>query len=220
MDINLLFLGIAWGKVDYPAWIAAIAALIGVPLSMVSLIKLVKKDKDREAQIAKLATIAVVLEAQNDTMLKQNDLLAQQVSIFRDSALMTKNDGEAMSKLQAIEEQKLRLSVQPRLWLNGAGYRGADGSLEIDLNNKGEVAHIDDFKLLSGDIVLHSKTVPWDLEKGDRRYIFGRANGNSHIKDAEYEIEILYHNAIKQPYHAIVKGKGATAKIVLDEPLK
>ena len=143
MSIQLTFLGVAWDKVDYPAWIAAIAAFIGVPLSMVSLIKLVSKDKDREAQIAKLATIVVALDAQNETMLKQNDLLAQQVNIFRDSALMTKNDGEAMAKLQVIEEKKLRLSVQPRLWLNGAGYRAADGTLKIDLNNKGEVKSSD-----------------------------------------------------------------------------
>jgi len=68
--------------IDFPAWIAAVAALIGVPLSMVSLIKLVRRDKDREAQIAKLATIAIVLEAQNQTMIKQNDLLAQQEVFF------------------------------------------------------------------------------------------------------------------------------------------
>jgi len=124
-----------------------------------------------------------------------------------------------MLKLQEIEEQKLRLSVQPRLWLNGAGYSGSQGTLQIDLNNKGETAYIDDFIVLSGDIELHSKSIPYELDKGSRRYIFGRDNGTVHIKDAEYEIEILYHNSLNQPYHAIIKGKGQYAKIVIDEPL-
>ncbi len=31
---------------DYPAWITAITALIGIPLTLVSIIKLVSRDKD------------------------------------------------------------------------------------------------------------------------------------------------------------------------------
>ncbi|OOQ61351.1 hypothetical protein [Mucilaginibacter pedocola] len=205
-------------EIDYPAWIGAIAAIIGVPLSLVSIIKLVSKDKDREAQIGKLATIAIVLEAQTQAMLEQNQLLAQQVDIFRNTGLLHAQDGEAVAKLQAIEEQKLRLSVQPRLWLNGAGYR-SNGELHIDLNNKGEVAYLDEINLISGNVTLHSKSLPYELEKGERRNIYGRANDDSHIKDAVYMIELLYHNSIKQNYRAVIEGHGATAKIISDDPL-
>jgi len=205
--------------IDYPAWITALAALVGVPLSLVAFIKLIMRDKKREKQIASLATIAATLENQTSVMQKHNDLVAMQVEILRGTSLSQGDNKEAIAKLQDIEEQKLRLSVQPRLWLNGANYVGWTGELEIDLNNKGEVAHLDDFVVLFGDIMLHSKSVPYDLEKGERRYIFARNMGAKHIKDTVYSIEILYHNALNQPYHAIINGMGATARIVEDEPI-
>lgn len=207
------------GSPNITDWLSSIAALIGVPLSLVALVKLIKKDKEREAQIGKLASIAAVLENQTSVMLKHNELVAMQVDVWRDSLLNTNqaDNKESINKLREIEEQKLRLSVQPRLWLNGAGYTGYNGELKIDLNNKGEVAYIDDFNLISGDIVLHSKSIPYELEKGEQRYIFGRQSGSTHIKDCKYEIEILYHNSLKHPYRAVIKGEGAHAKLVSDE---
>ena len=127
--------------------------------------------------------------------------------------------GIKISSNSKIERQKLELSVKPRLWLNGAGYKGLSGELTIDLNNKGEAAYIDDFRLLSGAIILHSKSVPWDLEKGSQRNIYASSTGTQHIKDCEYGIEILYHNALNQPQHAIIKGIGNNVKIIIDEPL-
>jgi hypothetical protein len=63
---------------------------------------------------------------------------------------------------------------------------------------------------------MHSPGLPYDLEKGARRYIFARTDGSIHIKDTEYEIEVLYHNALDQHYRAIIQGKGANAKIISD----
>ncbi|MGZ3767618.1 MAG: hypothetical protein ACXVA2_23340 [Mucilaginibacter sp.] len=119
-----------------------------------------------------------------------------------------------------IEEQKLLLSVKPRLWLNGAGYKGYNREFFIDLNNKGEVAHLDDFILLGGDIVLHSKSVPYDLESNEQRNIYGRAPGIKPVQDCQYEIEILYHDRLNNKYHAIVSGKGANVKMVVDELIR
>jgi hypothetical protein len=204
--------------IDYPAWIGAVAAIIGVPLSLVSLYKLVQRDKDREQQIAKLASIAVVLESQTEAILSQNELFAQQVDIFRNTSLLKGADNEAIAKLQEIEEKRLRLSVQPRLWLNGAGYKGPEGTLQIDLNNKGEVAHLDQFELIEGDIQLQGENLPWDVEKGDRRYIFGKTKGEKHIKDCHYRIAIHYHDALGNKFQAIVDGLGAHARIISNEP--
>lgn len=118
----------------------------------------------------------------------------------------------SIAKLQEIEEKKLKLSVAPVLWLNGAGTRHT-GELQIDLNNKGERAIIDDFVLMSGEITLHSKSVPYDLEKGERRYIFARANGSKPISECEYEIEVLYHDSLNNKFSMILTGKGARVKI-------
>ena len=205
--------------IDYPAWISAFSALVGVPLSLIAFIKLIRRDKEKQAQIDKLASMAAILDNQTSEMRKHNELVAMQVEILRESSQKGGADKEAMEKLQEIEAQKLRLSVQPRLWLNGAGYTGWNGELQIDLNNKGEVAHLDEFNLLSGPIELHSLSLPYDLEKGGRRLIFARGKPQQ-MHQTQYQIEVLYHNALDQPYRAVIEGKGANVKILSDGPVE
>src|ERR1700722_11721927 len=85
--------------IDYPAWITAIAAAVGIPLSFVAFIKLVKRDRLRESQIASLANISKHLTDQvqelsaqtkevknhSDIMFEHNKLLERQISIQHDS---------------------------------------------------------------------------------------------------------------------------------------
>lgn len=172
------------------------------------------RDKDKQTQIDKLTGIATILEAQNETMKMQNDLIAQQVDIFRNTTVLKGNDEGALAQLREIEEKKLRLSVKPNLWLNGAGYTGYNGELKIDLNNKGEDAKLLEFNLTSDDIILHSLSLPWDLEKGERRYIFGRQKGDKHIQYCEYEVDVIYQDKLENKYSSKIKGIGANAKIV------
>lgn len=175
---------------------------------------LFRRDKDKQTQIDKLASIATILESQNESMNIHNDLIAQQVDIFRNTGLLKGNDQEALDKLREIEEKKLRLSVKPNLWLNGSGYTGHDGELKIDLNNKGEDAKLLEFNLISDDIILHNLSLPYQLDKGDRRYIFGRKIGNKHVKNCEYEIDIIYEDKLGNKYLSKIKGTGANAKII------
>lgn len=185
---------------------------IGALATFGAFLLLFRKDKDKQKQIDKLTSIATILDAQNENLKKQNDLIAQQVDIFRNSSLLKQQDNDSMAKLQEIEEKKLKLSVAPVLWLNGAGTRQT-GELQIDLNNKGERAILDDFILKSGEIELYTKSLPYDLEKGERRYIFGRANSSKPINECEYEIEVLYHDKLNNKFSLIITGKGAQVKI-------
>jgi hypothetical protein len=175
---------------------------------------LFRRDKDKQTQIDKLTGIATYLEAQNEIMRQQNDLIAQQVEIFRNTSILKGQNEKELIKLREIEEKKLKLSIKPNLWLNGAGYSGHDGELKIDLNNKGEDAKLLEFNLTSDDINLHSLSLPWDLDKGQNRYIFGRQKENKHIKNCEYEIDIVYKDKLDNKYLTKIKGKGADAKIV------
>jgi hypothetical protein len=185
---------------------------IGVLATFGAFLFLFRKDKDKQKQIDKLTSIATVLEAQNESLKKQNDLIAQQVEIFRNSSVLKQQDNALILKLQEIEEKKLKLSVAPVLWLNGAGTRNT-GELQIDLNNKGERAILDDFILKSGEIELNNKSIPYDLEKGERRYIFGRAKSIKPIIECEYEIEVLYHDKLNNKFSLIITGKGTNVKI-------
>lgn len=175
---------------------------------------LFRRDENKQAQIDKLADIAAILKSQNETMKEQNDLISQQVDIFRNTTVLKGENGNAMERLREIEEKKLKLSVKPNLWLSGAGYKGYNGELHIDLNNKGEDAKLLDFGLHSDDIILHNQSLPDDLDKGQGRKIFGRGKGNKHIKDCEYEIDVIYIDKLENRYLTKIKGKGAKAKIV------
>lgn len=122
---------------------------------------------------------------------------------------------KSMVKLQEVSEKKLKLIVAPKLWLNGAGTTH-DGEVKIDLNNKGERATLIDFTLISGDVILHSKSLPWDLEKNSSRYIFARNNSEKRISDCVYKIEVLYEDALKNSFIFILEGVGSNVNVISD----
>ncbi|MFC4210970.1 hypothetical protein ACFOWA_07245 [Pedobacter lithocola] len=188
-----------------------IIGALGALATIGAFIAVFRRDKDKQAQIEKLANIATILKAQNESIKKQNELVQQEIDIFKESVNLKAGDQQAII---AIEEKKLKLSVQPNLWLNGAGYKGYDGELSIDLNNKGEDAKLLEFNLTSDDIVLHSLSLPWDLDKGERRNIYGRRVGEKHIKDAQYEIDVVYEDRLHNKYMMKIKGTGNSVKIV------
>jgi hypothetical protein len=121
----------------------------------------------------------------------------------------------SMAKLQEVSEKKIKLIVAPKLWLNGAGTR-AEGEIKIDINNKGERATLIDFTLISGDVLLHSKSLPYDLEKNNSRYIFARNNSEKTISECKYKIEVLYEDALKNSFSLILEGVGSNVSIVSD----
>jgi hypothetical protein len=182
----------------------------GSVATFLAFILIFRKDKDKQAQIDKLSNIATVLEAQTEVMRKQNDLISQQVDIFRNTSILKNQDENAIKRFREIEEQKLRLSVMPNLWLNGASKSGYEGELKIDLNNKGETAHFHEVNLLSGDIILHNNRTPFEIEKGERRYIFAKAKDGQNLNDCKYEIELKYKDALRNDYTSVIRGQGAT----------
>lgn len=190
-----------------------IIAAIGSLATFGAFVFLFVKDKSKQDQIDKLTSIATILEAQNETMKEQNGLIAQQVEIFRNTNMLKGDDNGALLALREIEDKKLKLSVKPNLWLNGAGYKGYSGELQIDLNNKGEDAKLLEFNLHSNDIVLHNLNLPYDLDKGERRYIFARQAGDKHIQYCEYIIDIIYVDKLNNKYLSKIEGVGAKAKI-------
>lgn len=193
---------------------------LGSVATFFAFILLFKKDKDKQAQINKLSNIANVLEGQTEVMIKQNDLIAQQVDIFRNTSILKNQDENAIKRLREIEEQKLRLSVMPNLWHNGASTKAYEGELKIDLNNKGETAHFHEVTLLSGDIILHNNRTPFEIEKGERRYIFAKAKEGKNINDCKYEIQLNYKDSLRNDYTSIIRGQGANVSRLETKEIK
>jgi hypothetical protein len=191
-----------------------VIAAIGSLATFGAFIFLFRRDKDKQVQIDRLTGIATILEAQNETMKKQNDLISQQVDIFRNTSLLKNNDQEALGHLREIEEKKLRLSVEPNLWTNGGGYNGSTGEFHIDLNNKGETAIIQEFINNTNDVEINNYSLPYELEKGNNRKIFGRQKGDKHIQYCDIDIDVIYTDKLKNKFCSKIKGTGINIKIV------
>jgi hypothetical protein len=191
-----------------------IVAAVGSLATFGAFIFLFRRDKDKQTQIDRLTGIAEILKSQNDTWKEHNLLVEQQVDIFRNTSILRQGDNEAFQKLHEIEEKKLKLSVKPYLWLNGATMYGHSGELKVDLNNKGERAKLLEFDLKSDDIILHSQHLPYDLEKDSSRFIFGRSLGKKDIQNCEYEIDVIYADKLENKYLSKIKGRGFDVKLV------
>jgi len=172
------------------------------------------RDKNKQKQIDKLAGIASMLEAQNEIMQKQNDLIGQQVDIFRNTSLLKGNDGEAMSKLAEIETKKLRLSVMPILRTSGGSFAGSTGQFSIDVINNGDTATILKVENNSSDVLIYHFPENYEMEKGKSIRIIGSQKGDKHIKDCDIDIDIIYEDKLKNKYGTKIKGIGNHVKVV------
>ena len=185
-----------------------IIAALGSLATFGAFVYLFRRDKDKQAQIDKLTGILTVLDAQHDTMKKHNELVAQQVDIIRNTSILKANDQDSLNQLKAIEEKKLRLSVLPILWINGGGYNGSTGELKLDLNNKGETAILLELVNHSSDFTIQNLQRPYELDKGERRYIFGQQTGSKHIQDCIVDVDIVYTDRLGNKYLSSIKGQG------------
>ena len=176
-------------------------------------IMLFRRDKGKQEQISKLTVISSVLENQAESLRKQNELISQQVDIYRNTSILKEQNDTALDRLKEIEEEKLLLSVKPNLWINSVIIKEFDRELNIDLNNKGETAILTKFESESNDIVLFYEYLPDEIDKGERRYIFARSKGEKHIKECSYLINIYYNDKLNNKYKSIIEGKGAKVKI-------
>jgi hypothetical protein len=119
----------------------------------------------------------------------------------------------SMLKLAEIEEKKLRLSVQPKLWTNGGGYNGSTGEFHLDLNNKGEDAIIEEIVNNSKDVMIYNVNTPFELEKGSNIKIRGIQNGERHVQYCAIDVDIVYSDSLKNKYRSKITGTGIQIKI-------
>jgi hypothetical protein len=191
-----------------------IATVISALATLGAFLFLFRKDKDKQSQIDRLNGITAALDAQNETMKKQNELYSRQVTILQDSYVLQGKGHEVSEKLVDIEREKLRLSVKPNLWTNGGGFNGSTGDFDIDLSNKGETAILLQFNNNSDDVNIIALPSPYELEKGQSRKIFGRQRGSKHIKDCEIHVELIYEDSLKNKYRSVIKGMANHMKII------
>lgn len=118
------------------------------------------------------------------------------------------------SKLEELEEKKIRLSVKPRLTMNGGLSRGYEGELQLNLVNKGERASLKAFRVIEGEVILHNEHLPYELEKDQERKIFLRTKDRTNSNVVTYKVEIEYQDALDFKYISTFAGTGAQCKLI------
>jgi len=126
---------------------------------------------------------------------------------------------KAKSHLEELEEKRIRLSVKPRLEINGGFSRGLEGEIQLNLNNKGERASLKSFKVLEGNVTLHNEHLPFELEKGGGRKIFLKTKDQTNSNVATYKVVIEYEDALNFRYLSTIEGTGAQCKLIETQEL-
>ena len=154
------------------------------------------------AVLGSLATIGafIFLFKKDKNKQEQIDKLNKIVSIF--------------TKHNKSKEEIEKIRLQPDIQKSQSGISGSDGTLEIQLINKGETAIIEDIKYSTEDInFINTKNFPFKLRKGKFIKIKGKTKGEKHIKICEYEMDICFTDSIKNKYISRLKGKGVDVEL-------
>lgn len=137
---------------------------------------------------------------------RQIDMLASQAS--------------ELKKANDFNEKRLKLSVKPKIWLNGGQSNPTRRMLSIDVNNKGERAYFTTVEVLQGDVCLYQDFHGYELEKGAHfNLMFAPTSGEVLQHEITYKVRVIYHDEVFTEYELLIEAIGPATKIVSDTEL-
>ncbi len=201
-------------------WIAIIGGIATLIASIIAIRKLFVKDiltqkrlDESQNQLKELTKLAGALEAQNDIIKEGNDNMKNY--LIELSKTVTNQNAPADDRIVELERDRLRLMVKPRIWSNGGGFKGQERSINISVDNRGELCYVDDFEIIEGDQIDLYK---WDqsitLDKNGHIRITGTIIGDKHPKEVQFRIRIDYHDQENYRYQSVIEWIGGTTKVI------
>jgi hypothetical protein len=107
------------------------------------------------------------------------------------------DDNLLLKRIEKIEEQKLKLSIEPIIRLKTAGR--SSSNFFITIENKGENAILERMEVGSGEITLSRINLPATLDKNHRFRIEGVYNNKETI-DPDYSLNLYYSDRLQNKY--------------------
>lgn len=206
---------ICFSDVNWTSFFQMIEAFAGIA-TVGTFLFLFFKDKAKQAQINKLSDISESLKAQTESINKFVDLQSQQLNIINKA---NSYSGETKDKLALIEEQKLLLSVRPRIVINSTTCIGHQGEIEVNIRNLGETATLVAFEVTNGDLLSHSEHLPYTLEKDQKRKIYLRTKDRSNSNFASFRLEIKYIDRLENEYKLVIQKDGIGGSKIMEDIL-
>jgi len=190
-------------------WIIAIAAAIGVPLSLFAFIKLVLRDRLRESQIASLGDISnqltnqvQELSAQTQQFKYQSDMMFEHNKLFERQLVLLHKGQQDNSELQSqqieLTKQARRAEIRPCFTHESISRLGAVSHINIALVNQGDVA-------IEVECFLKQPTRGWLAKPTETVQRHGGLNIsiNDTLANSKVEVELKYQDADGNSYKQV-----------------
>lgn len=112
--------------------------------------------------------------------------------------LLNQLRGEETKELTDIARREYRAKFKPRLWINGGGGYGGDGSFKIPIDNKGQVGYLDDFEISNcnveeQDIWFNRFGSSIPMENGRSVQLVGKSH-KVHPQQLDFDMLLKYHD--------------------------
>lgn len=98
-------------------------------------------------------------------------------------------------KQNELHEKRIRLTVQPDIWSNGHGIRPYENRITVDVNNRGNIAFVDEIVLSEGHGVrVHNwnQTIP--IEKDGRIIVQCEYDDDIQKEDLDFKFIVKYYD--------------------------
>jgi hypothetical protein len=117
-----------------------------------------------------------------------------------------------LANMVRLKEKQVNLSVLPDIFKTDTSSNPGINQLSITIQNRGETARILDFVTNSPDILIHSKSVPFILEKDKHRGIFFSSTGKN-TNACEYNINMIFEDKLHNQFSLDFTGIGSNVTI-------
>jgi len=198
----------------FVSWASIIGGIAGFIAVAIALFKLFQKDRDKQEQLNKMTGLVGALEAQNDLIKEGNDNMRNYL------IEMTKGTNSELSeRFLELEEQRLRLLTKPAIWTNGGGYNGSNRTVNISVDNRGEICFLDSFEQIDPANWDRVNFQNWasvvTIDKNRSIRIQGTLHSpDRHPKDSSFRILLNYHDQENYEYQTTIEWSGGVTKIL------
>lgn len=202
----------------FVSWASIIGGIAGFIAVGIAIYKLFQKDKDKQEQLNKMTGLVGALEAQNELIKEGNDNTKNYlIELSRINS--EQSDTSSNDRLVQLEEQRLRLMVKPRIWINGGGFNGSTRALHISIENSGEICFLDSITQVPGEewdrLILREWSTPLPIEKnGGLRVRATLFDPNTHPREANFRIHLNYHDQGDYNYISVVEWAQGRVQLI------